>query len=316
MRKLKDRISDLPIYMALKLILLILGISRTFRHRVLPKMIATFFRLHRKYRQTIMHNLKIARVTETPDKLIKDIYLNISMNVVNAIEYYNSSPNETRVDFLFNGHDLIQKLKEKPALYITAHIGNFEYFSSFFYHYGMKHNVIARKMDNPYIDRWLKNQREKYGHKIVYQEGSIYYIGNGFTRNENTFMLIDHRPPMKYGVWVSFFNMPAFTLLVPAYFALMQDINVVPVFCLREKGKHRIIMYGPVPTIRSFDKKFNIWANTQRYTQIIEHIIRQYPEQYLWSYKRWKSQPSKEELRLYDQNLNKFQNEDLSYKFS
>ena len=37
---------------------------------------------------------------------------------------------------------------------------------------------------------------------------------------------------------------------------------------------------------------------TQKYTQVLEEIIRKYPSQWLWMHKRWKSRPTSLECRI------------------
>lgn len=319
MRKLRDRIFDIPIFLLLKMILILIGISNNFREKYLPGFLAFIFKRHRKYRSIVEKNLRLTNILKEEDKMqsfMDRVYFNISINAIDTLQYYKKSPKDADFHFIFERQDLIDYLKSNPCLYITAHIGNFEYLSSFFYGYGIKNTVIARKMDNPYIDSWTKKHREKYGHKIIYQEGSIYYIGSGFLRNENAFMLIDHRAPSNYTVWTNFFNIPTITLKVPAFFAIKQKISIVPVFCVKEKTGHRVILLDPVPVINSYSKDFNIWANTQRYSQILEQIIKKYPEQYLWSYKRWKQKPEEYEYEKYSKYYKRFKEESLSYNIN
>lgn len=318
MPRKRDRIFDIPIFLLLKFMLIILSLSKGFREVYLPAFLSAVFKRHRKYGKIIRKNLDITKIvkdSESSKQLMDKIYYNVARNAIDTLDYYRKTPEQAEMDFIFSNHDLINRLKKRPCLYITAHIGNFEYIASFFYPFGIRNNVIARRMDNPYIDRWTKSHREKYGNKVIYQEGSIYYIGDGFTRNENCFMLIDHRAPKAYGIWVSFFGLPAITLKIPAFFALRLNIDIVPIFCLKENDKYRVILIEPVPPVKEYSRDFNIFANTQRYTQIIEQIIKKYPEQWLWSYERWRIKPDHRELEEYKKNYDMFIREGLSYKF-
>jgi KDO2-lipid IV(A) lauroyltransferase len=46
--------------------------------------------------------------------------------------------------------------------------------------------------------------------------------------------------------------------------------------------------------IRTGDTEHDILANTALFTATIENYIRQYPEQWLWVHRRWKTRPEGE----------------------
>jgi KDO2-lipid IV(A) lauroyltransferase len=39
------------------------------------------------------------------------------------------------------------------------------------------------------------------------------------------------------------------------------------------------------------DRKKDILVNVKKYTKILENYVRKYPEQWLWTYRRWKTVP-------------------------
>jgi KDO2-lipid IV(A) lauroyltransferase len=43
--------------------------------------------------------------------------------------------------------------------------------------------------------------------------------------------------------------------------------------------------------IRTGDLEADILANTQQFTSLIEEYVRNYPEQWLWVHRRWKTRP-------------------------
>jgi KDO2-lipid IV(A) lauroyltransferase len=61
------------------------------------------------------------------------------------------------------------------------------------------------------------------------------------------------------------------------------DVTVVPVFLPRvENGKYKFIVKDPIMELGDIAKM------TQKYTDVMEDIIREYPSQWFWMHNRWK----------------------------
>ena len=75
--------------------------------------------------------------------------------------------------------------------------------------------------------------------------------------------------------------------------ALRSNALVFPVVCVWDKGTDRYkLVHGTLlEPARTGDFKADIAATTAAYTSEIEKIIRQYPEQWMWIHKRWKTRP-------------------------
>jgi len=55
----------------------------------------------------------------------------------------------------------------------------------------------------------------------------------------------------------------------------------------------------PIELIRTGDMERDVVENTQRFTKVIEDIIRKYPDQWVWVHRRWNTRP-KGEPPVYD----------------
>jgi len=70
--------------------------------------------------------------------------------------------------------------------------------------------------------------------------------------------------------------------------AIRSGAPVIPVFMVRERyDKHHLVIKEPLPLIHSGDFQRDVEANTQLFNQVLETIIRQYPEQWLWIHRRF-----------------------------
>jgi KDO2-lipid IV(A) lauroyltransferase len=95
------------------------------------------------------------------------------------------------------------------------------------------------------------------------------------------------------GVFVPFFGLPACTSTGPALLAMRSEALIFPTFCVWENDKQRYrFVHGPVITpSNSGDRKRDVIDTTAAYTAEIEKLIRQYPDQWMWIHKRWKTRP-------------------------
>jgi len=110
---------------------------------------------------------------------------------------------------------------------------------------------------------------------------------------ETVGILMDTNMTPPQGVFVDFFGIPACTASGLARIALRTDAAVVPGFTIWDAslGKYRLRFDPPVPLVRTGDDDADAVANTARFTKIIEGYVRQYPHQWLWVHRRWKTRP-------------------------
>ena len=113
-------------------------------------------------------------------------------------------------------------------------------------------------------------------------------------------MLADVNTHPKEGVFVPFFGVPACTTAGAALIALRADALIFPVFCIWDKeiGRYRFIHGRLIEPVRTGDRDRDVLETTAAYTAELERIYRQYPDQWMWIHKRWKTRP-KGEKSLY-----------------
>lgn len=64
-------------------------------------------------------------------------------------------------------------LGERPVMMVTGHFGNWELSSYILGLLGFPGYAIARPLDNPYVDRWLRRWREGTGQKLIAKNGEF-----------------------------------------------------------------------------------------------------------------------------------------------
>jgi Kdo2-lipid IVA lauroyltransferase/acyltransferase len=184
----------------------------------------------------------------------------------------------------------------KGTLFLTAHFGAWELcpFAHAVYGYPLK--FVVRPIDNPLIDRLVNHYRTFSGNEIIAKKNSLRDILEALKKNQGVGILIDQNTTPDAGIFADYFNIPACTTPSLAAIALRTDATVVPgVLIWDEKlRKHRLHFERPVELVRTGRTQIDIAKNTLRFNQILEGLVRQYPDQWLWGHRRWKTRPPEE----------------------
>jgi KDO2-lipid IV(A) lauroyltransferase len=175
----------------------------------------------------------------------------------------------------------------------TGHFGNWEFQGVASALLIGPSSVIARPLDNPHLDRRLVSLRSSTGNTVIYKQRALGQVMKTLREGGLVAILIDQNVQEKDGIFVRFFGRPACTTTVAAALALKTGAAIVPVRCaMTPSGRYRMT-YGPsVEWKGSGRRDDDVAALTQHLTSIIEGWVREYPEQWLWLHRRWKTQPA------------------------
>jgi Kdo2-lipid IVA lauroyltransferase/acyltransferase len=187
------------------------------------------------------------------------------------------------------------------VLYLTGHIGAWELSSFAHALYGFPLHYMARPLDNQRVDALINRYRCLSGDQPIFKNESARALLKILREVGTVGILADQNTMPEEGVFVDFFGKSACTTTGLARVALHTDAAVVPGYAYWDDSiqKYRLRFEPPVELIRTGDTERDIFVNTQKFTKVIESIIRKYPEQWVWVHARWKTRP-KGEPPLYD----------------
>jgi KDO2-lipid IV(A) lauroyltransferase len=114
---------------------------------------------------------------------------------------------------------------------------------------------------------------------------------------ETVGILMDTNMTPPQGVFVPFFGVQACTASGMARIAGKTGAAVVPGFLLwQESAQRYVLRFGKeLEVTHTGDSETDAVTNTAAFTAAIEATIRQYPDQWLWMHRRWKTRPPGEE---------------------
>ena len=196
---------------------------------------------------------------------------------------------------VLDGHEnfLTGKSRGKGVLYLTGHIGAWELSSFAHALYGFPLHYMARPLDNARIDALVNRYRCLSGNRPIFKNESARAMLKILKDAGTIGILGDQNTMPDEGVYVDFFGTLACATTGIARVALHTNAAVVPGYAYWDEGirKYRLRFEPPVELIRTGDVERDIFENTARFAKVIEGIIREHPEQWVWVHARWKNRP-------------------------
>jgi len=248
-----------------------------------------------KHRRIVRRNLKFV-YPEWPPRRVKKISKRVFQNLgITILEICQMT--------CFSSHDIIDKVKirgqehlinamqnNKGAILISAHLGNWEIVPLFWpLCFKTPITVVARKIKNKIINRWIHELRTRFGNRVIDKEGALPEMTRTLRQNKILGILIDQGTRIPLGVKITFFNKYVTATPAAALLALRCKSPVLPAFCIRNgDGTFTVSIEPPLALKRTDDLHADLRTNTQIMTDAIEKLVRKYPEQWFWVHKRWK----------------------------
>lgn len=180
----------------------------------------------------------------------------------------------------------------KGVILLTLHMGNGDIGAAGLSVRGYKMHLISKEFKARWLNDLWFGMRRKLGTQFISPEKSSFEILRALKRNEAVIFVLDQFMGPPIGTRTKFFGVETGTAMGCALMAVRTGVPVVPCYDLRcDDGTHRIVIEAPIPTPGGLDDRLreeNISALTQVYTDKIEAIVRQHPEQWMWIHRRWK----------------------------
>jgi Kdo2-lipid IVA lauroyltransferase/acyltransferase len=249
-----------------------------------------------KLRRTGLKNLSFAFPNlndRERSHLVDGVFRSIARLLVAIARFPSLNASNIGKWISYEGIENYQSAKEKGSgvLVATGHLGNWEL--SAFAHALMTEpmHVMVRALDNPFIDNLVETRRALSGNHLIYKVDAARAVIKALRSNEAVGILIDQNTTPAEGVFIDFFGKRACAGSAFVKLAYHTKAAVIPGFAFWEETQGRYILrfYPEVPMTG------DITADTQRIHSIFEAIIHEYPDQWMWIHRRWKTRPPGEE---------------------
>jgi KDO2-lipid IV(A) lauroyltransferase len=175
----------------------------------------------------------------------------------------------------------------RGVLFATAHLGNWELSAYAHALLSAPMSVVVRPLDNPLIDRLVERRRALSGNRLLSKKDYARGILKALAANRAVGILIDQNASGEDGAFVDFFGVLASAGTGFAKLAARTGAAVIPGFALWSAKERRYVLRFYPPVEMSGDAA----RDTQALQSVLEAVIRQYPDQWLWIHRRWKTRP-------------------------
>jgi KDO2-lipid IV(A) lauroyltransferase len=242
-----------------------------------------------KLRRVGMRN--VAGIARLPDaeRVVDGVFRSIARSLAMFARLPSLNARNISSVIRYEGLEYFQQAKArgKGVLFATAHMGNWELSA---YAHGLmteSMSVVVRPLDNAFIDDFVEARRQLGGNRIISKKDAARQILRALKNNEAVGILIDQNVGFDEGVFIDFFGTPACAGTAFARLAAHTGAAVIPGFALWNEAESRYVLkFYPIVEMTG-----DAAEDTRRVHAVIEQVIREHPEQWLWLHRRWKTRP-------------------------
>lgn len=250
-----------------------------------------------KYRKEVtLKNLSIAfpeKTEEEREKIARRCYFHFALLVLEFLKLTGWNLHRLEQMIEFENQELIKEFAQqsKGVVVASGHFGNWEVaiavLARKFWNGGA---VIQQRQKNRLVDQRTVEIRQRWGLDIIYSRGALRQ-GLAKLASGKLLALLCDQDGGKQGVFVPFFGRMSSTPVGAAVLHLRSKAPLVVGVCVRIADFKYKIFWEPVDLSLTQEgvTPENIEQVTAAMTAILEQYVRQYPEQYLWMHRRWKT---------------------------
>ena len=190
-----------------------------------------------------------------------------------------------------------------PIVALTGHCGNWDLLAAYIISRGLPITTAGRVARNPIFQRILADLRATYGIKTLWRSESLTTRGilKELRPGQVVATLVDQDTDV-HSLFVPFFGRPAKTPSALLSLAKRVKALIITAFLFRTNKGYKVYLQELDPNLTEEELLV-------QYHQRLESLICQYPEQWVWIHKRWRTLPtgktlsSREYLHLLEEEL-------------
>jgi len=249
-------------------------------------------------KKVVLNNLRNA-FPEKSEQEIKSIsrkfYRHFTDVTLEILKMRTVSPRKLRNRIHYGNPELLQKYYKdnRGVMGMSAHYNNWEWTSACA-EWGPHHAIVIYKpLNNKYFDRFVKKARERHGVEMVPMRDTLRRVIEDQRKGKLVlYGLISDQSPVWQDIqyWTTFLNQYTGMLTGAEKLSVRTGMPAVYYSMRKIKRGRYIIDLIPLSEDPSKTGKNEI---TEKFVRVMEEKIRENPEYWLWTHRRWKHTPRK-----------------------
>ena len=226
-------------------------------------------------------------------RIMRKFYKHLADLFIENIAIIHISEKEILKRVKFKNPEILDEFykKNKSVAIVTAHYCNWEWLASIALLTKLKVIAIVKPLSNKYFNNFINSLRHKFGmHTVAMNKIAREILAAKNNKQAIATFFAADQSPMKAEIkyWADFLNQKTAVYLGLEKIVKKHDHAVV--FFKMNKVKRG---YYEVEIIKLFDGvgKVSEHEITEKHLKVLEEIIINKPEYWLWSHKRWKHKP-------------------------
>jgi KDO2-lipid IV(A) lauroyltransferase len=223
--------------------------------------------------------------------LVERIFQNIGRTFVEQARLSKIDKETLTTIVSYDGPDYSEEVFGRGCggVVVTAHFGNWEMQAAYTTANGRPLDVVAKVQHNPLFDKLINDIRERMNVKVIpVRSSTLRDVFKSLKQNRLVAFVADQHDPSE-NIIMDFLGRSASVAKGPAVFAIKQKCPILP-FLMRRVSfdKHILMSHPPIYPIDSGNEEQDIIDITRQYLSYFEEMIKKYPDQWMWTHRRWK----------------------------
>ncbi len=248
-------------------------------------------------RKLALHHLQKAlgqtRSAEEIRQIAREVFQNLVLNLFECIQFDGMDDQQFMGRIETKGWEHVEAVHRagRGGIFVTGHIGNWELLAAYTAKMGYATNVVARRIYLEPLNEKLVKMRERMRVKTLYRDTSMRSMIRCLKQNQFLGIVPDQDVRRIGGIFVNFFGHPAYTPVGPALLALASGAPIITGRDIRLGRRHLFTFDPPVYADPKAPRGEEVKRLVTHYTKRLEEFIREYPSQWVWTHRRWRTRP-------------------------
>tara|TARA_R110002051_G_scaffold26503_4_gene64107 strand:- start:28985 stop:29878 length:894 start_codon:yes stop_codon:yes gene_type:complete len=248
-------------------------------------------------RKVVQNNLNLVfpdKPKEEINRIEKEFYKHLCDTFLEMVKTMNLSKKAVAKKYrVVNPEVLLEIEKERSIIILCAHYANWEWNVSINNYVNSKGYAVYQQVNNSYFDKFIRKTRARWNTTLITQGQTAKTVIQNFRNNVRaTYGMVSDQSPQAHRAhyWTNFMG-----IKVPIFNggeALACKTGLATVFLKVSKVKRGHYKAELIP-IALNGKETEEHEITNTFLRLTEEQIREKPEYYLWTHKRWKHRDKK-----------------------